>query len=311
MLALISRFDVAVSSNSQKYTEMKRFQSLIERCLGAKIWKVRAMAARCLHAVLDPDDLSEEISDIFAKVRGYTQNQLHGVLMGIKCLGEVYSQRAIKDTVFGTVCTSKTEILDAIISGMHSCLDLVLRENRNPLTKAAFVEIVHLVLRNEDKANGLKALVVSICVEDIRLGINSTIGWQWYLEQVATLALQTLSNEPSISEARSGDILRLLLSNPNEEVVLKTLSWLNESAPKGIFVDSVQQALWGLITQDKWDGVCAMALRAMSNVIDGHERISLETCITEYHKNDIMPVKEGWITVAGYAARMVNPLSSI
>ena len=102
ILTLISRLDVTRMSDSRKYTGMHPFRPLIQRCMGGKIWKVRAMAARCLPVVLDPDTLSQDIATIFSEFRLDAQNELHGGLMGIKHLGEFYSYRTLRNIVFGS-----------------------------------------------------------------------------------------------------------------------------------------------------------------------------------------------------------------
>ena len=61
ILRLLARLDVTRLSESRNYTGIQPFRQLIYRCMGAKIWKVRAMAARCLPIVLDPDTLSSDI----------------------------------------------------------------------------------------------------------------------------------------------------------------------------------------------------------------------------------------------------------
>jgi hypothetical protein len=101
ILTLLARLDVTRLAESRKYTGMQPFRQLIHRCMGAKIWKVRAMAARCLPAVLDPDTLPEDIADIFPAFKLDAQNELHGGLLGVKRLAEFYSYRTLKDYVFG------------------------------------------------------------------------------------------------------------------------------------------------------------------------------------------------------------------
>lgn len=59
------------------------------------------MAARCIPVVLDPDILADEIGEMFLKFRLDKQNELHGGLMGIKRLGEFYSYRMLKSSVYG------------------------------------------------------------------------------------------------------------------------------------------------------------------------------------------------------------------
>lgn len=84
---------------------MQPFLPLIQKCMGSKIWKVRAMAARCLPVVVDPIIISSEINYMFSGFRLSSQNELHGGLMGIKRLGEFYSYRELRDVVLGTIIT--------------------------------------------------------------------------------------------------------------------------------------------------------------------------------------------------------------
>jgi hypothetical protein len=69
--------------------------------MNSRIWKLRAMAARCLPIVLDPDTLSLDIADIFTSFRPNAQNELHGGLLGIKSLADFYAFRGLKGVVFG------------------------------------------------------------------------------------------------------------------------------------------------------------------------------------------------------------------
>jgi hypothetical protein len=96
ILTLLCRLDV-------DSIEMKPFQSLVQKCMGCKIWKIRAMAARCLPCVVDPDFLTREIEDIFAGFKTNNQNELHGGLMGLQRLAEYYSRRHSKEIVFGLI----------------------------------------------------------------------------------------------------------------------------------------------------------------------------------------------------------------
>jgi hypothetical protein len=270
--------------------------------MNAKIWKVRAMAARCLPVVLDQETLSDEIFSIFGGFRIDAQNKLHGGLMGVKCLGEFYSYRTLRDIVFGIHLFNITD-LDAIISGMKHSLNLVLKKNGNPLTKAAFVEVVHQVLNKEKKASELRSLVLSVCLHDLRGGQNMAVGWQMYLEQAACLMLDALETPAHPIDKTNGEILELLLLNENDEVVLKTLLWINKFGKEYAFIGNVNCVLHNLVSRDNWDGVCAQALRAVSGAMgDNRAEIGLAKCIQECKKDHVVPVKEGWITMAGYAA---------
>ena len=99
ILTLISRLDAGPSDSED--SSMKSFQGLIWRCMGCRIWKLRAMAARCLPCVLNPDALGAEIEAIFSGLKMNSQNELHGSLMGLQRLAEYYSKRSLKGVVFG------------------------------------------------------------------------------------------------------------------------------------------------------------------------------------------------------------------
>jgi len=104
ILTLLARLDVTRLTESSTYTGMYPFRRLIFRCMGAKIWKVRAMAARCLPVVMDPDTLSQDIEKMFNGFKLDAQNELHGGLMGLRRLAEFYSYRASRKIVFGNLC---------------------------------------------------------------------------------------------------------------------------------------------------------------------------------------------------------------
>lgn len=305
ILTLLARLDVTRLSESRKYTGIQPFRQLIYRCMGAKIWKVRAMAARCLPVVLDPDTLSRDVEYIFAAFKLDAQNELHGGLLGLRRLAEFYPYRTLKDTVFGIPSTYFALIADAIVSGMEGSLELVLCKNGNPLTKAVFVDIAHFLFNYEDKATALVERVLKVCLEDLQAWNNEPVGWQFYLEQAAALVLDARTKNVDF-DCMQSNIVETLLQNDNEEVVLKTLSWMNDTKSTFISSSELRRTLRRLICQNKWDGVCALALRVIPGVLgDGQPVFNLGECIRGYQGNQVMPVREGWIVVAGIAARMV------
>ena len=305
ILTLLARLDVTRLSDSRKYVGMHLFHPLLHRCTRAKIWKVRAMAARCLPVVLDPDRLSKDIAEMFANFRLDAQNELHGGLMGVKSLAEFYSYRELKHVVFGTVFLILRLMVYAIVFGMEGSLELVLRENGNPLTKAAFVEIAHFLLKYENKATALVERALILCLEDLQAGMNESVGWQLYLEQVASLVLDV--REKNIDcESVPYDVLNMLLQNDNEEVVLKTLTWLSNTKSAESSTPILRQSLGRLIRQDKFDRVCALALRAIPKITcDNEQEFGVGDCVRGYKASQVMPVREGWIVLAGFTAHTV------
>lgn len=307
ILTLISRLDVTRSADSKKYTGMKPFLPLIQKCMGGKIWKVRAMAARCLPVVVDPVIISSEIHDMFSGFRLTAQNELHGGLMGIKRLGEFYSYRDLRDVVLGIFHPDWADV-DAITTGMMKKLDLIMRQNSNPLTKAALVEVAQLLFGNNEKASRLVARVLQVWLDDLRGVENPPMGLQMYLEQGALLFLNGIGEWEDKLELTSTDVLELLLRNENEEVVLRALSWLDESKNDIISSLSIRKALRSLIDQHRWNGVCAVALRVMSDTVTvKDEEIPLKECMVALQKDNVMPLREAWIVMSGSAAKQVYP----
>jgi hypothetical protein len=307
ILTLISRLDVTRNADSKKYTGMQPFLPLIQRCMGGKIWKVRAMAARCLPVVVDPVLISSEINNMFSGFRLSAQNELHGWLMGVKRLGEFYSYRGLRDVVLGTFQLDWADV-DAIITGMMEKMDLVLRQNSNPLTKAAFLEVTQLLFRKAERARRLVDRVVHIWLDDLRGGDNPPMGLQLYLEQGASLFLDGIGDWKGELELTSTDVLELLLRNENEEVVLKALSWLDISKNDILSNLSIRHALRDLIDQQRWSRVRALALRAMSGTVVAKEGIPLKECMVAFQNDNVMPLREAWIVMSGFAAKQVKPL---
>jgi hypothetical protein len=197
---------------------------------------------------------------------------------------------------------------DAIVSGMERSLELVLWKNGNPLTKGAFVEIAHFLFNCEDRASALVENVLTTCIGDLGVGQKESIGWQLYLEQAASLVLDVHTKTVDF-KCLPSNVVEMLLQNDNEEVVLKTLSWMDNSNFEYSSTPMLRQGLRNLGCQDKWDGVCALALRVIPRVLDDDEQeFSLTECIQGYQGNQVMPVREAWIAVAGFAARRVFPL---
>ena len=128
------------------------------------------------------------------------------------------------------------------------------------------------------------------------LEFRLSVGWQMYLEQATSLVLKTNKGTED-----DGHMLESLLRNQNEEVVLKTLSWMNDSDIE--YPHRVRSALHDLVFQNKWDGVCGLALQAMSDLSD--EEMGLVECLCGFERSDVMPVNEGWLRLAGSAARIV------
>jgi len=178
---------------------------------------------------------------------------------------------------------------------MEKSFEMVLRENPNPLTKAAYLEIAQL-FEKEERGKQLKDLVLLACLEDLSR-VSTSVGWQMYLEQATTIVLKTIAGGED-----DGHMLQLLLRNKNEEVLLKTLSWMNDSEME--YSRRVRRALHDLVFQNKWDGVCALALQAMSGLND--EEMNLEECLCGFESSEVMPVNEGWLRLAGPAARIVS-----
>ena len=193
------------------------------------------------------------------------------------------------------VCSFRNLInVDAVISGMEKSFEMVLRENPNPLTKAAYLEIVQL-FEEKENARQLRNLVLTVCRKDISR-VTTSVGWQMYLEQATSIVLNTITDRED-----DDHMLELLLQNENEEVVLKTLSWMNDSEME--YPPGVRRALHDLVFQKKWDGVCALALQAMSSLND--EEMNLEKCLCGLERSEVMPVNQGWLRLAGSAARIV------
>jgi len=197
---------------------------------------------------------------------------------------------------------------DAIVSGMDRSLELILCKNGNPLTKAAFVDTARFLFNTEDKTSLLAEKVLKVCVDDLRAGKNASIGWPLYLEQAVALVLDAHAKDVDFDCIQS-DVLEVLLQNDNEEVVLKTLLWMNDTKSAFVPTSKLRQTLRDLICQEKWDGVCALALRVIPGVLgNGEQEFDLGECIRGYHGNQVLPVREGWIAVAGFAARTVSLL---
>src|SRR5579859_4088577 len=261
ILTLLCRLDVTRTHDSRKYVGMRPFGELILKCMGSKIWKVRAMAARCLPVVVDPDELAQKIGEMFREFGLERQNELHGGLMGIKRLGEFYSYRTLRGVVIGMTFGDGAD-LDAIIAGVEQTMEMLLRGNPNPLTKGAFVEFMGGLLRKEEKAKEVREKTVRSCLEDIRTHQNSPVGAQMYLEQATTIILNNISSDTS--ELCFGTVLLTLFENENEEVLLKTLSWILESKAETLDME-VKRSLRKLAAQDKWDGVRALSLQTLAS----------------------------------------------
>lgn len=192
---------------------------------------------------------------------------------------------------------------------MMEKLSLGLCQNPNPLTKAAFLDVAQLLFRKNEHARCFVDSVVHTWLDDLRGGENPPMGWQLYLEQGTSLFLDGIRDWNDGLQSTPIDVLELLLKNENEEVVLKALSWLNESKNDILSNQGIRQALRGLIDQQRWDGVRALALRAMSGtVVAKEEGIPLKECLTAFQNDNVMPLREAWIVMSGSAAKKVKPL---
>ena len=208
-----------------------------------------------------------------------------------------------------SVCTiSKAEAdIDAIITGMEETSDRILRQNRNPATKAAFIEIVQVLVKKEVNVDRLTEMVCTICLNDIREAHIFPIGSRVYLEQATALLLETLSDgRYALFEPRE-KILCDLLHSPYEEVILKTLAFINEFKPHDIV--GIGDALVWLLSSNTSEQVRALILQSMSSIAtSGKLGMSLRSCLLELEKANVLPLKEAWITLSGSAALEVLSL---
>jgi hypothetical protein len=275
--------------------------------MSGKIWKVRSMASRCLPVVVDPVTISQYIRDMFSNFRLSAQNDLHGGLMGVKRLGEFYSYRGLRDIVLSKSQCNITDV-GTIAEGMMENLDLILRQNPNPLTKSAFVEVAQFLFKKDENVL-LVEKVLQMWLQDLRDGGTFPVGSQLYLEQGTSLFLDAFGVMKEDFGCTFGEVMELLLRNDNEEAVLKTFSWLNESKTNVMSDVGVRKAVRSLIDQQHWDGIRALALRAMSVVIDdSQDGLSLRECALMCQRGNVMPLKEAWIVMSGFAAKKVKSL---
>jgi hypothetical protein len=197
--------------------------------------------------------------------------------------------------------------LDGIVQGMRRVGGMVWGVGGNSMTQAAFVEIVRYLGEKGVQEEELRLMTLRMCVVSVRCPASSLIGWPMYLEQAALFLLGAMKKWPADVDVSPEEVMVLLLKNNYEEVPIKTLSWINDSKTQIQMTSDVRRALLELVVQEKWDGVQAMALQAMSHALNNdHVGLGLEECIRGYETGGVMPLKEGWITVCGYSARMVH-----
>jgi hypothetical protein len=197
--------------------------------------------------------------------------------------------------------------LDAIVGGMKGVGEMVWGVGGNSMTRAAFVEIARYLGEKGVEDEDLRGMTLWRCVVSVRCPASLVIGWPMYLEQAALFLLGAMKKWPADVDVSAEEVMVLLLKNNFEEVPLKTLSWIIDPKTEIEMTSDVRRALRELVVQEKWDGVRAMALQAMSHAMnDDHDGLGLEECIRGFETGGVMPLKEGWITVCGYAARMVR-----
>lgn len=183
---------------------------------------------------------------------------------------------------------------------MEGSLELILKRNRNALTKAAYLEILEYMF---EEAGPYKHGVVSICLDDIRGARTSPIGWELYLQHATSIVLKAI-DEGIVTEPIE-EILDTLLRSEYEDVVHNTLMWKNTSKYAG----TNSKALHELTKRDDWERVLALALQALSlNTMEDRTGITLEECCDGYTKSASRSVRQGWIDLAGYHAREVSSL---
>jgi len=186
---------------------------------------------------------------------------------------------------------------------MEENLDIVLKKNRNALTKAAYLEILEYMF---EEAGSFKPNLVSLCLDDIRAARTSPIGWELYLQHATSIVLKAI--DEGIVEDPIEEILDTLLRSEYEDVVHNTLKWKNSSK----YVGANSKTLHQLAKRDDWERVLALALHAMSlNTMEDKTGINLKECCEGYTSSPIRPVREGWIELAGYHAREVESLRRV
>ena len=194
--------------------------------------------------------------------------------------------------------------VDTVIKGMEESFARILRQNSNPSTKAAFVEIAQLLLRKKVKADDVMKMILEACLEDIRGGQIFPVGSDMYLERATTLLLEMISDWEYESIEFPEKILNDLLRSENDEVILKALTFISEFKPEGML--SLRAALGGLLSSNQSNRVRALTLQSLSTIAaSGKSGFSLKYCLYDLEMATVLPLKEAWIIHSGYAAREV------
>ena len=188
---------------------------------------------------------------------------------------------------------------------MEQSLELILRQNTNPSTKAAFVEIAEILFRKEVKVDIFMKQVVQACLEDLRGEKNFPIGSKLYHERATTLLLKMCSYWEYGPDESPEKIIYDLLRNKNEEIVSQALIFFNEFKPKGM--ESIRGALESLLSSTTSKPVLALTVQSQSSIEPSENPgFPLKYCLKELELATVLPLKEAWITHSGFAALEVS-----
>lgn len=285
---------------------MSAFIPLIQACISSRFYKIRSMSARCVAAIVPTNSVPRQIVDSFNCMDLSQQNILQGELMGIKHLGEFYSYRSQREPVFCNSKSSGVANVDAILEGMTMKLDMLMKENPNPLTRAAFIDISLALFRHEPKAEALKKNLSEICLRDITQGKSFPIGKQHYLARATSVVLEYIETHSESKEDTK--VLIQLLNTQDEEIAHQTLTWLEKSKnaySSEEMINALQK--FTVPPKDKWEGCCATALRVLATYLDTLDSMTqLSVCLAP-RERAVLPVHDAWLALSGCAIKMVIP----
>jgi len=330
VLTLISRLNIDQPSSAPEYEDMQPFRPLIESCLYSKIHKLRSMSARCLPAVIHNRYVEDYILSTFDSMFLTSQNRLHGQLMGIKCLVEYYAHRNTqKMQVYRTPIILSTDG-DMIVTQMLVTAELLLRDNQNPITRAAFLDIGLALFDYEMTppsggivtnplccspfTNLLEILARNLCLEDIRIRDQPIypLGWEHYLESAARIVLHdfpALHNESKHDDWTHHVLLDLVASH-HEEVALLALTWMEKAGLEYFDHPELKEEILGLLVardygSQGWERACAAMIRVLTQYLDAKgSYVDLAECM-ERRNGKVVAVQDALLSLAGCSIKMV------
>ncbi|KAA8911474.1 putative death-receptor fusion protein-domain-containing protein [Sphaerosporella brunnea] len=237
-LSLLARMEVA-----PEYEGMEEFRPLILECMRSRIWKVREMAARAFTALVGPKQAVDVIRNLLS-VGPEKQNILHGNLCAVRALLERRVRQAVLEE------QEAGEVYGNISLTFQARFQDLVERNQCSVTRYVILQILTAnatpLLVSEGLAECVHGFISSLRSVTEECNTSSMVGRSLLKEQLVAFILTCAP------PAKFSNVFLSLLGEPDEEVVLYSLTHLLSLPTIPNLDASIQTSLWTLATTHPW-----------------------------------------------------------